>query len=41
VYFDIVRNFWVKAYVYDEVAAKEEVNKLVQADKSLKGKIRV
>jgi hypothetical protein len=41
VYFDIVRNFWVKAYVYDEVAAKEEVKKLVQANKSLKGKSRV
>ncbi|KAK2374783.1 hypothetical protein QL285_075721 [Trifolium repens] len=41
VYFDIVRNFWAKAYVYDEVDAKEEVKKLVQADKFLKGKSRV
>jgi hypothetical protein len=41
VYFDIVRNFWVKALVYDEFTAKEEVKKLVQADKSLKGKSRV
>jgi hypothetical protein len=40
VYFDIVRNFWVKAHVYDEAAAKNEVRKLVQADKSLKGKSR-
>jgi hypothetical protein len=41
IYYDIVRNFWVKAYVYDEAAAKEEVRKLVEADKSLKGKSRV
>jgi hypothetical protein len=40
VYYDIVRNFWVKAYVFDEAAAKEEVRKIVEANKSLKGKSR-
>jgi hypothetical protein len=40
VYYDIVRNCWVKAYVFDEAAAKEEVRKIVEANKSLKGKSR-
>jgi hypothetical protein len=38
VYFDIIRNFWVKAYLFYEATARDEVKKLVQADKSLKGK---
>jgi hypothetical protein len=36
VYFDIIRNFWVKAYLFYEATARDEVKKLVQADKSLK-----
>ncbi|WJX94405.1 NADH:ubiquinone reductase (H(+)-translocating) [Trifolium repens] len=38
VYYDIVKNFWNKAYVFDKFAAYEEVRKLVAEDKSLKGK---
>jgi hypothetical protein len=41
VYYDIVKNFWNKAYVYDKFAAEEEVRKLVAEDKSLRGKTRV
>ncbi|KAK2420575.1 hypothetical protein QL285_031286 [Trifolium repens] len=41
VYYDIVKNFWHKAYVFDEFSANEEVNKLVAKDKNLKGKTRV
>ncbi|KAK2381188.1 hypothetical protein QL285_068815 [Trifolium repens] len=41
VYYDIVKNFWHKAYVFDEFSANEEVNKLVAKDKNLKGKSRV
>jgi hypothetical protein len=41
VYFDLVRNFWAKAYVYDDAAAKSEVQKLVKANPKLKGKTRV
>jgi hypothetical protein len=41
VYYDIVKNFWNKAYVYDKFAAEEEVRKLVVEDKSLRGKTRV
>jgi hypothetical protein len=41
VYFDIVKNFWNKAYVYDKFDAEEEVRKLVAEDKSLRGKTRV
>ena len=40
IYFDIVRNFWNKAYVYDQAAAKEEVRKMIEKDDSLKGKTR-
>jgi hypothetical protein len=41
VYYDIVKNFWNKAYVYDKFAAEEEVRKLVVEDKTLRGKTRV
>ncbi|KAK2397478.1 hypothetical protein QL285_059047 [Trifolium repens] len=41
VYYDIVKNFWHKAYVFDEFSVNEEVNKLVAKDKNLKGKSRV
>ncbi|KAK2368768.1 hypothetical protein QL285_081940 [Trifolium repens] len=40
VYYDIVKNFWNKAYVFDKFAADEEVKKLVAEDISLKGKTR-
>ncbi|KAK2356139.1 hypothetical protein QL285_093494 [Trifolium repens] len=41
VYFDIVKNFWNKAYVFDKVDADEEVRKMVENDNSLIGKTRV
>ncbi|KAK2361925.1 hypothetical protein QL285_087030 [Trifolium repens] len=41
VYYDIVKNFWHKAYVFDEFNANEEVSKLVAKDKTLRGKTRV
>jgi hypothetical protein len=41
VYFDLVKNFWNKAYVFDKVAADEEVRKKIEKDGSLKGKTRV
>ncbi|KAK2436293.1 hypothetical protein QL285_021295 [Trifolium repens] len=41
VYYDIVKNFWHKAYVFDEFSANEEVSNLVAKDKTLKGKTRV
>ncbi|KAK2422401.1 NADH:ubiquinone reductase (H(+)-translocating) [Trifolium repens] len=41
VYYDIVKNFWHKAYVFDEFSANKEVSKLVAKDKSLSGKTRV
>jgi hypothetical protein len=41
VYYDIVKNFWNKAYVFDQFAADEEVRKMVAKDKTLKGKSRV
>jgi hypothetical protein len=41
VYYDIVKNFWNKATVFDEFSADEEVRKIVENDKSLKGKTRV
>ncbi|KAK2369623.1 hypothetical protein QL285_082745 [Trifolium repens] len=41
VYYDIVKNFWNKATVFDEFNAEEEVRKMVAKDKSLKGKTRV
>ncbi|KAK2374961.1 hypothetical protein QL285_075887 [Trifolium repens] len=41
VYFDIVKNFWNKATVFDEYSADEEVRKIVANDKCLKGKTRV
>jgi hypothetical protein len=40
VYFDLIRNFWVKAYVFDEDAAREEVRKLIKNKPELKGKTR-
>ncbi|KAK2396377.1 hypothetical protein QL285_058034 [Trifolium repens] len=40
VYYDIVKNFWSKAYVVDKFAADEEVRKLVAENKSFKGKTR-
>jgi hypothetical protein len=40
IYYDIVINFWNKAYVYDQAAAKEEVRKKIEESKSLKGKTR-
>jgi hypothetical protein len=41
VYYDIVRNFWVKAYVFDEDDAKSEVQKMVKENPMLKGNTRV
>ncbi|KAK2361357.1 hypothetical protein QL285_086517 [Trifolium repens] len=41
VYYDIVKNFWNKATIFDEFNAEEEVRKMVAKDKSLKGKTRV
>jgi hypothetical protein len=41
VYYDIVRNFWNKATVFDKFDADEEVRKMVVKDKTLKGKTRV
>jgi hypothetical protein len=41
VYYDIVKNFWNKATVFDAFNAEEEVRKMVAKDKSLKGKTRV
>ncbi|KAK2407592.1 hypothetical protein QL285_043196 [Trifolium repens] len=40
VYYDIVKNFWHKAYVFDKSAAEEEVRKMVKENKALKGKTR-
>ncbi|KAK2367887.1 hypothetical protein QL285_081130 [Trifolium repens] len=40
IYFDIVRNFWNKASVYDQTAVKEEVRKMIEKNESLKGKTR-
>jgi hypothetical protein len=40
VYFDIIRNLWVKAYVFYEALARDEVKKLVKADNLLKGKTK-
>jgi hypothetical protein len=40
VYYDIVKNFWNKAYVFDKFAADEEVRKLVEKNKDLKGLTR-
>ncbi|KAK2356935.1 hypothetical protein QL285_094252 [Trifolium repens] len=41
VYFDLVKNFWNKAYVFDKVAADKEIRKKIEKDGSLKGKTRV
>jgi hypothetical protein len=41
VYYDIVKNFWNKAYIYDKFKADEEVRKKIEKDKSLRGKTRV
>jgi hypothetical protein len=41
VYYDIVKNFWNKATVFDEFNVEEEVRKMVANDESLKGKTRV
>jgi hypothetical protein len=40
VYFNIIRNFWVKAYLFYEASARDEVKKLVKADNLLKGKTK-
>ncbi|KAK2427029.1 hypothetical protein QL285_025637 [Trifolium repens] len=40
VYYDIVKNFWHKAYVFDKSAAEEEIRKMVKENKALKGKTR-
>ncbi|KAK2450666.1 hypothetical protein QL285_009778 [Trifolium repens] len=40
VYYDIVKNFWHKAYIFDKFAADEEVRKMVKENKALKGKTR-
>ncbi|KAK2422918.1 hypothetical protein QL285_033411 [Trifolium repens] len=40
VYYDIVKYFWQKATVYDRVSADEEMRKMVEKNKSLKGKTR-
>jgi hypothetical protein len=40
IYYDIVRNLWIKAYVYDQTVAKEEVRKMIEKNESLKGKTR-
>ncbi|KAK2366381.1 hypothetical protein QL285_079768 [Trifolium repens] len=40
VYYDIVKYFWQKATVYDRVSADEEMRKLVEKNKSLRGKTR-
>jgi hypothetical protein len=34
VYYDLVKNFWNKAYVYDKAAADEEVRKKIEKDGS-------
>jgi hypothetical protein len=41
IFFDIVRNFWNKAYVFDQAAADEEVTLKVEKNKALKEKSRV
>ncbi|KAK2382617.1 hypothetical protein QL285_070139 [Trifolium repens] len=41
VFYDIVKNFWNKAYVFDKFDAEEEVRKMVEKDNSLRGKTRV
>jgi hypothetical protein len=41
VYFDLVRYFWAKVYVYNDAVTKSEVQKLVKANPKLKGKTRV
>jgi hypothetical protein len=40
VYYDIVKNFWNKAYVFDQFDADNEVRLLVEKDESLKGRSR-
>jgi hypothetical protein len=40
VYFDIVKNFWNKAYVFDKFDADNEVRLLVEKDKNLRGRSR-
>jgi hypothetical protein len=41
VFYDIVKNFWNKAYVFDKFDTEEEVRKMVEKDNSLRGKTRV
>jgi hypothetical protein len=41
VYYDLIKNFWNKAYVYDKFKADEEVRKKIEKDKTLRGKTRV
>ncbi|KAK2374568.1 hypothetical protein QL285_075521 [Trifolium repens] len=40
VYYDIVKYFWQKATIFDKFSADEEVRKMVEKDRSLKGKTR-
>ncbi|KAK2436351.1 hypothetical protein QL285_021350 [Trifolium repens] len=40
VYYDIVKYFWQKATVFDRINADEEVRKMVEKDRSLRGKSR-
>jgi hypothetical protein len=41
VFYDIVKKFWNKAYVFDKFDTEEEVRKMVEKDNSLRGKTRV
>jgi hypothetical protein len=40
VYYDIVKNFWNKVYIFDKFDADEEVRKMVEKDENLKGLTR-
>jgi hypothetical protein len=40
IYYDIVKNFWNKAYVFDKFDADNKVKLLVEKDKNLKGLTR-
>jgi hypothetical protein len=41
VFYDIVKYFWHKATIFDEINAEEEVKQMVAQDNTLKGKSRV
>ncbi|MCI15418.1 cullin-like protein, partial [Trifolium medium] len=40
IYTNMVKEFWMKAYVYDKIAARTEEEQLILKDPSLKGKSR-